>query len=154
MLRGKTPKTYTLGVGDWLRKLSDFAGSWPREAVPYWVSTWGLDPTFAVKVGLLYLALYFAGLHPRITSGFRDPAKQAALRAAWDRGERQGLRVKPADPKTSFHCRMASGRPASLAIDMPSDNEALAAQLAQGLGLRAGYFFAESDPGHYDNGGL
>jgi hypothetical protein len=145
---------YTLGVGEWLRKLTDFAGSWPREAAPWFVSTWGLDPTFAVKVGILYLALYFAGLHPRITSGFRDPRKQAAMRAAWDRGERQGLRVRPADPKASLHCREVSGRPASQAIDMPCDNEALGAQLAQALGLRAGYFFTVSDPGHYDNGGL
>jgi len=141
-------------VGEWLRKLSEFAGSWPRDAAPSFVSTYGLDPTFAVKVGLLYLALFFAGLRPRITSGFRDPAKQAALRAAWDRGDRQGLRVRPADPSASLHCRTASGRPASLAIDMPCENEQLGAQLAQALGLRAGYYFTVSDPGHYDNGGL
>ena len=145
---------YTLGVGEWLRKLTDFAGSWPREAAPHFVTTWGLDPTFAVKVALLYLALYFAGLRPRITSGFRDPAKQAAMRAAWDRGERHGLRVRPADPSSSLHCRGTASRPGSLAIDMPCDNDHLAAQLAQGLGLRAGYFFTVSDPGHYDNGGL
>jgi hypothetical protein len=104
---------------------------------------------------MLYAALHFAGLRPRITSGFRDPVKQSAMRAAWDRGDRAGLRVRPADPKNSFHCREASrGVGASLAIDMPCDNDALGAQIAQALGLRAGYYFTPSDPGHYDMGGL
>lgn len=141
-------------MGEWLRKLSDYLGKWPSEAVPYFRDVWGCDPTFAVKVAMLYAALHFAGLSPRITSGFRDPRKQAAMRAAWDRGDRQGLRVRPADPSTSMHCREVSGRAASLAIDMPCSNEALGAQIAQALGLRAGYFFTVSDPGHYDNGGL
>jgi len=142
-------------VGEWLRKLSDYLGKWPSEAAGYFREVWGLDPTFAVRAALLYAALHFAGLRPRITSGFRDPVKQASMRAAWDRGDRAGLVVRPADPKGSFHCREASrGVPASLAIDMPCDNDALAAQIAQVLGLRAGFYFSTPDPGHYDMGGV
>lgn len=148
------PFSYSLGVDQWVKELRKIGEGWARSAVSYFVSTWGLDPTFAIKVGLLYLALHFAGLNPRITSGFRDPAKQAAMRAAWDRGDRQGLRVRPADPSASMHCRGTASRPASLAIDMPCDDEALAAQLATKLGLRAGLYFSTPDPGHYDNGGL
>lgn len=141
-------------MGDWLDKVRQIGQKWADAAVPYFVSAWGLDSIFAVRCGLLYLALHFAGLRPRITSGFRDPAKQAAMRAAWDRGDRQGLRVRPADPKSSMHCQEAAGRPASRAIDMPCDNDVLAAQIAQGLGLRAGQYFSTPDPGHYDMGGL
>lgn len=149
------PFSYSLGVDEWVAKLRKIGDQWAKDAAAYFVATWGLDPTFAVRAGLLYLALHFAGLSPRITSGFRDPRKQQAMRDAWDRGDRRGLRVRPADPKASNHCHEArKGVPASLAIDMPCSNEALAAQLATALGLRAGYYFKVSDPGHYDMGGL
>lgn len=149
------PFSYSLRVDEWVAKLRKIGDQWAQEAAGYFVATWGLDPTFAVRAGLLYLALHFAGLNPRITSGFRDPAKQRAMRAAWDRGDRAGLRVRPADPSTSAHCQEArKGVPASRAIDMPCSNEALAADLARALGLRAGYYFTVSDPGHYDMGGL
>lgn len=141
-------------MGEWLDKLRKMAGNWPDLAAPYFIQEWGLDSIFAVRVGLLYLALHFAGLRPRITSGFRDPRKQAAMRAAWDRGERAGLVVRPADPKNSLHCLEAGGRPASRAIDMPCDNNVLAAEIARGLGLRAGQYFSTPDPGHYDMGGV
>lgn len=141
-------------MGEFLEKIRQMGKEWVEAAVPYWSQTWGLDPTFAVRVGLLYLALHFAGLRPRITSGFRDPKKQAAMRAAWDRGDRQGLRVRPADPRNSLHCYEASGRPASRAVDMPCDNDALAAEIGKALGLRAGYFFSTPDPGHFDMGGM
>lgn len=138
-----------------IQEIREIGDQWAKNAVFYFASNWGLDPTFAVRVGLLYLALHFAGLSPRITSGFRDPAKQRAMRADWDAGRRAGLRVRPADPSTSLHCREAKrGVGASLAIDMPCSNEALGAQIATALGLRAGYYFTPSDPGHYDMGGL
>lgn len=149
------PFSYSLGVDEWVAKLRKIGDQWAKDAAGYFVATWGLDPTFAVRAGLLYLALYFAGLNPRITSGFRDPRKQQAMRDAWDRGDRAGLRVRPADPRNSLHCReVRRGVAASQAIDMPCSDEALAAQLATALGLRAGYYFKVSDPGHYDNGGL
>lgn len=140
-------------MGEWLQTLKLYLGKWPEMAKDYFQGTWGLDPTFAVQVGLLYAALHFAGLNPRITSGFRDPAKQRAMRAAWDAGNRVGLRVRPADPDGSRHCKTSfTGSPASLAVDMPCDNEQLAAQIAKALGFRAGLYFNPPDPGHYDRG--
>lgn len=150
---GVLPKTYTFSVDEWLAKLRQYLGSWPSDAASYFKATWGCSPTFAVKVATLYAALHFAGLKPRITSGFRDPVKQKAMRDAWDRGDREGLRVRPADPDGSRHCRTTmGGAPASAAIDMPCSNEQLAAQIAKALGLRAGLYFTPADPGHYDEG--
>lgn len=139
----------------WLAKLRGFLGKWPEEARGYFVSVWGLDPTFAVRAALLYAALWFAGLNPRITSGHRPRARQAALRARWDAGDREGLVVRPADPARSWHCQEGpGGEPRSRAIDMPCDDNELAARIGRALGLRAGFFFRVRDPGHFDNGGL
>jgi hypothetical protein len=72
------------------------------------------------------------------------------MRAAWDRGDRSGLRTRPADPSQSDHCKTTFlGSPASGAVDMVSSDEARAAQLAKSLGIGAGYNFANRDPGHY-----
>lgn len=128
-------------------------GSWPKAAGEYFAKTYGLSPTFAVQVALLYAALHYAGLSPRITSGWRDPKKQQALRDAWDRGDRKGLVVRPADPDASRHCRTGlGGSPAATGVDIQCSNNFLGAQLAQALGLRAGQFFSTPDPGHYDGG--
>lgn len=140
-------------VDAWLQKFRQWAGSWPDQAAGWFSGSWGLDPFFSVRVAALYLALYALGLKPRITSGFRSPTKQAAMRAAWDRGDRAGLRVRPADPRNSLHCRGTDARPAALAVDMPCDDDRLAAQVATAMGLRAGLYFPTSDPGHYDDGG-
>lgn len=145
---------YTLGVDEWVANFRKWAGNWPEMARAYFAASYGLDPTFAVKAAALYLALWALGKNPRVTSGFRSPTKQAAMRAAWDRGERAGLVVRPADPKASMHCQGTDSRPASLAIDMPCDDNALGARVAEALGLRAGQYFKVPDPGHYDNGAL
>lgn len=139
-------------MAKWIEELKRFLALWPDQAARYFVDQWGMNPIFAVRCALLYAALHYAGLKPRITSGWRDPKKQAAMRAAWDRGERQGLRVRPADPSTSKHCLTAAGRPCSQAVDMPCDNDELAAQIGKALGLRAGFYFSQPDPGHFDAG--
>ncbi len=144
---------YSFPMAEWLAEARKFLGSWPSSAAGYFQSTWGCSSTFAVKAALLYGILWLAGLNPRITSGFRDPAKQRAMREAWDRGDRQGLVVRPADPDGSRHCRTSLlGSPASAAIDMPCADNTKAAQLAKLLGLRAGLYFNPPDPGHYDEG--
>lgn len=146
----KFAKLYHLGVDEWIAQIRKIGQKWAEDAAAYFRDTLGLHPTFAGQAALLYLALHFAGLKPRITSGFRDPAKQRAMRAAWDRGDRQGLRVRPADPDGSDHCKTTlTGSPASRGIDMPSDNEELAAQIAKALGLTPGLYFKTPDPGHY-----
>lgn len=131
-------------MDQWIEQLRRILGRWPDEAGAYFRTAWGLSQDFASRAALLYAALHYAGLAPRITSGYRNPEHQAALRAAWDRGQRAGLRVRPA--AVSYH----SSRQA---IDMPSRDDALAARIARALGLRAGIDFSTPDPGHYDDGG-
>ncbi len=138
---------------DWVMKLKAWAGKWPEQAVPYFVSAWGLNRGFASRAAMLYLACWAAGLNPRVTSGFRDPKKQAAMRAAWDRGDRAGLIVRPADPSKSKHCSTSiTGAPDALAIDMQCKDNELAARIGKALGLRAGLYFTTPDPGHFDAG--
>lgn len=134
----------------WIADLKAWAGLWPSQAVEYFVGAWGLNPGFAAKVAVLYLAQWVLGLDPRITSGWRDPEKQAHMRARWDAGDRSGLRARPADPDKSKHCRTTiAGGPNSMAIDIVSNDETLSAHIAQALGLTPGMFFRTPDPGHY-----
>jgi len=124
---------------------------WLKSAEKYLIDTWGIDSTVAGKFAMLWAYLYQYGLAPRITSGFRDPAKQKAMQAAWDRGERQGLRARPAT--SSDHTVEKSGflssKPAARAIDIVSSDERRAAAIARALGIGAGLDFSTPDPGHY-----
>jgi len=138
-----------IAMDDWVSKARAYVGSWPKEAASYFRDTWGIDSDAAAKFALLYVLLYLAGLKPRITSGFRDPAKQIELQRRWDAGDRAGLRARPAT--SSKHS--VTGwlkKPAAVAIDIVSTNEKLAADIAKALGLRPGYYFSDRDPGHYD----
>lgn len=86
----------------------------------------------------------------RITSGYRSPAHQAQLRAAWDAGRNvpgrpgwrsttRGLLYKPA--AFSYH---TSG----LAIDAESNKLEQLGAFARGLGMR----WSSRDPVHFDLG--
>lgn len=129
--------------------LSPEEEAWCRQAGPYFAGALGLDGGFAVDVARLYLACWRAGLQPRFTSGFRDPGRQRAMRQAWDSGARAGLRARPADPDTSKHCKTKGGRPAALAVDMPTLDDARAGRIATSLGIGSGMKYAEIDPGHF-----
>jgi len=123
--------------------------NWAKGAASYFRDTYGLEGNFALAAARLYVALWGAGLNPRITSGFRDPAKQKVMRDAWDRGERAGLRARPAASSQHTHTNWL-GRPASRAIDMVSSDEKRAADIATRLGgIGAGLLFSQPDPGHY-----
>lgn len=123
--------------------------AWAVQAAPYFAQGLGLSPSFAIDVARLYVLAWSKGLSPRFTRGFSSPQHQAELRARWDRGDRQGLRVRPADPSTSKHCRVVAGRPAALAVDMPTANDTATARLASDLGIGAGELFKDKDQGHY-----
>jgi len=123
-------------------------GEWVKNAAIYLEKTWGIDSTAASKFALLLAYLYQYGLNPQITSGFRDPAKQKAMQAAWDRGDRQGLRARPATNSDHTVTSWLGGG-ASKAIDIKTRDEVLAGRIAQALGLTAGIFWATPDPGHY-----
>lgn len=121
--------------------------AWLKETAAFLKAQYGLESSFADRVALLLGYFLQYGLNPRITSGFRDPNHQAAMRAAWDRGERQGLRARPA--ASSQHTATSWGRPAAKAIDITTSNDRLAAQIATALKIGAGLLFKDPDPGHY-----
>jgi hypothetical protein len=124
---------------------------WLKSAEKYLRDQWGIDSTVVGKFALFLAYLYLYGLNPRITSGFRDPAKQKAMQAAWDRGDRQGLRARPAT--SSDHTLEKSGflgsSPAARAIDIVTSNDTQAAAIARALGIGCGADFKTPDPGHY-----
>lgn len=122
--------------------------AWAKSAATYFAKTMGLEGSFALDAARLYIALWGAGLNPRISRGWSDPAHQKALQEAWDRGERAGLRVRPAS-NSQHTLTTFFGSPASKAIDMPSSNDAAAAKIAANLGIGAGATFTTPDPGHY-----
>jgi hypothetical protein len=112
------------------------------------ISTWGLDSDFADKVAILLAYLQSEGLAPHIARGWSDPKHQKELRDRWDRGDRAGLRVRPAaDSKHTVTGFL--GKRASRAIDIPSANDRRAAEIAKALGIGTGITFQDSDPGHY-----
>lgn len=71
------------------------------------------------------------------------------MQARWDAGDRTGLRVRPAT--NSLHSRVSTkGSPASIAVDMPCDDDKRGAAIAGQLGnLGTGMSFSTPDPGHY-----
>jgi len=107
----------------------------------------GLRKSFAGKVAPLLAYFRAYGLNPRVISGWRDPAKQKAMRDRWDRGDRQGLRARPA--MDSLHTRVSQGSPAADGVDITTTNDNLAAKIAMALGVGPGLYFSEPDPGHY-----
>lgn len=80
---------------------------------------------------------------PRIISGYRSPRKQKALQRRWDRGDRRGLRSRPAD---------RSAHTTREAFDLAADDWTLAAfgSWARYLGARWGGDFSDPDPPHFD----
>lgn len=110
--------------------------------------TWGLDADFAEKMALVLAYAQNEGLGPHISRGWSDPKHQEELRARWDRGDRAGLRVRPA--ANSKHTNTGFlGSKKALAIDVPCSNDRRMAEIARALGVGAGIDFHDSDPGHY-----
>ena len=65
---------------------------------------------------------------PHILSTCRPAAQQIAMQEAWDRGDRAGLRVRPADPENSKHVPDETG--ICSAFDL-SNNDAWLRQVGQ-----------------------
>lgn len=113
-----------------------------------WFENQGASGDVSYLFALLYVLAWAYGLSPRISSIYRDPAYQDKLRARWDSGDRSGLRARPAE--NSKHSNQTwLKNPASLAMDMPTNNDNLTAQIAQEIGLKTGASFRKPDPGHY-----
>jgi len=123
--------------------------AWAVQAAP-WFENRGASKKASVQFARLYAYAWAAGLRPNIASVFRDPDHQRTLQARWDRGDRAGLRARPADPDKSKHSLTGFfGSPASMAIDMPSDDDRQVAAIARSLGMGTGESFRQPDPGHY-----
>lgn len=87
---------------------------------------------------------YYGVRAPAIHSGKRSNATQLALQAAWDRGQRSGMAVRPAS--SSAHTRGEG-------FDLPrGDHLALYGHWAPYLGIRWGGKFSTPDPVHFDLG--
>jgi hypothetical protein len=128
-------------------KYGSWAG-WISDRYSELKSDWGVDSDLAEKVAVQLAYAMNEGLAPRITRGWSDPKHQDELRKRWDRGDRAGLRVRPAE--NSKHTTTGFlGRKAATAIDIPTNNDARMAQIARALGIGAGADFKDSDPGHY-----
>lgn len=120
---------------------------WLRQTAEFLRDNHGLAGSFSDRVALFLAYCYQYRLAPIVTSGFRDPKHQAELRARWDRGDRAGIRVRPA--ADSQHSTTAWGKPAARAIDITTKDDRKAAQIARALGLGAGLDFKVPDLGHY-----
>lgn|SRR5574341_623242 len=121
--------------------------NWARAAVP-WFESQGATSKAALAFARLYAYSWAAGLQPRVTSIFRDPAHQKELQRRWDAGNRAGLRARPAD--ASKHTETGwFGRPAAKAMDMPTRDDRRAAEIARFVGLGTGESFTQPDAGHY-----
>jgi len=108
---------------------------------------WGLSESFARKAALLVNWFFAYGLRPSIVRGHTSAEHQRQLQQRWDRGDRAGLRVRPATD--SLHTREDWGNPAAEAIDITTTDDAFAARIAEYLGIGAGWNFKTPDAGHY-----
>lgn len=89
-------------------------------------------------------AYQLRGAVPPIASGRRSRRHNRALQRAWDRGEREGLAVRPADD--SAHLR---GEAFDLVRSRGVD---IFARYAHYQGMRWGGTFRRRDPLHFDQG--
>lgn len=123
---------------------------WPGSTAEWetFLKTSGLEPVVAeTALRLAWRAQQQLGLRLTLSSGYRSPAHQKALQARWDRGDRQGLKVRPAD--NSEH---TTGRAFDVDPDGPEPSKATWQQLGrlgESLGLRWGGRFNEADPVHF-----
>lgn len=120
---------------------------WLNSAKELLLNSWGLDISFALDIAYLWLWFWAYGLNPVITSGYRSPERQAALRNQYQSGATSGFAAKPA--LKSLHSIDKFGKPAALAVDIQTNNHATAAAIAKYLNIGAGYFFTQSDPVHF-----
>lgn len=113
---------------------------------------WGLDTTLAYKIVILLIWAYYAGMPVRIVSGWRDPARQKALRERWDAGDRAGLATRPAIVSKHSHTDI-SGNPDALAVDISAGSDqnlqTLGFWAKKYLGMRWGGDFRRYDPVHF-----
>ena len=121
---------------------------WLNEIYNWLIQEWGLEKNFAARVALLLLYFSYFGLSWRVTSGFRDPRRQRELQKAWDRGDRTGLVTRPAT--NSLHSTTSFlGKPAAVAVDISTNDDNFAGEIAAFLKIGWGGNFRSYDPVHF-----
>lgn len=120
---------------------------WLKQVEDILVDSYGLARDFAGDASRLLAYLFQYRLSPRITRGYSSPQHQKDLQAAWDRGDRAGLRVRPAT--SSDHTVESWGSPAARAIDIVTTDDGLAAAIARALKIGTGMDFKTPDAGHF-----
>lgn len=123
--------------------------SWIENTADVLRVDWGIEKVFSGMVAEMLLYFFVNGLSPVITSGFRDPQKQKEMRDRWDRGDRAGMVARPA--ANSKHSNKSFWRPAALAVDIQTNDQEFAADIAQHLGITAGYYFKARDGVHFQS---
>lgn len=119
---------------------------WLKQMREHLLTVWGVDRGLVGKFALLYAYLWFYNLGPSLKSGYRSKAAQQALLDRWNKGDRTGIVFKPSDPANSDHCRTDfDGHGASRALDITTNNPAMAGWIAHQIGLR----WKDNDPVHF-----
>jgi hypothetical protein len=97
-------------------------------------------------------ALFRKIASPDVISGCRSREQQLALQREWDRGNRSGLAVRPADPENSRHIAGQDGF--CRAFDLGNSSEWLKDigpwTVKAFPGVRWGGYFIPKDLGHFD----
>lgn len=143
---------YTFSGVPMIITINDF----PRGPVRDWILSWdrwlsetmGLSSELAGKIAILIYAAAVNNISFRFTSGFRSPEKQKRLLDRWNRGDRVGLKAKPA--VNSRHSRVDwLGKPAAQAVDVVFGRPTTVGRWAPLVGLKWGGTFRSPDTVHF-----
>jgi hypothetical protein len=112
------------------KEIDSYVDQWSN----YLSEKWGVDRQFSVSAATVFIYCSLYGLRPVITSGYRSPERQAELVAAEKAGNPNVH--TPLPPGKSLHNnRNWLGQPASLAIDMVTNNPKTAGIIAKHFGV-------------------
>jgi len=100
--------------------------SWLKGAAEYLEKEWGISDSFSEKAATLWAYLWSYGLNPSITSGLRSKEKQKELES----------RYRAGDPSVVYPPSPTSKHLYGLAIDISTNDPALAFRIAAALGIK------------------
>ena len=124
--------------------------SWPNShgAWTSFLQRSGLNPATAARA--LYLAWWvkqLGGVELELESAYRSPEYQKQLQQRWDRGDRAGLKVRPAT--NSLHSEGRAFDVGAVGPDPSSETWRRIGSVGESLGLSWGGRFQTPDPVHF-----